>query len=265
MNDLTTPINNDGGPESEPDRLRLELEQARTELEALRRRKSSLVAMTAHDLRTPLAIVQGFAQLLASELGPDTDPAVDEYISNILAHSSSMEKMVENLVALDQYERGEINLKAERGNLNVLLDEALAQVEGLSAIKTLTISFRPAPAAAWVFVDVNQIGKALYNLLSHTIKYARPGSLIEIDITRAGEFLKVRFFDTNRRLTTDMIARLFNLGDMNPDGQNATGGMDMGLVLTRYIAEQHHGRIEATSRKGHGTTLDLFLPADHEE
>lgn len=263
MSDTTPPSGNSDQPESEPERLRHELAQARAEIDELKKRKSSLLAMAVHDLRTPLSIIQGFAQLLAAELEPDAGPAVDEYIANILAHSSSLENMIENLVALDHFERGDKSLTIECGDLNLLAEETIAQLEGLAGIKALTIAFHPAPTAAPADIDLGWMRRALYNLLSHVIKYARPGGRVAVDVARDGEFYRLRFHDPDRQLSPNMLTRLFDLVDVRQGENSAMKGMDMGLVIARYIAEQHYGQVGATAKKGHGMTLDLFIPPSH--
>lgn len=261
MSDSTLTSTGISEPEPELERLRHDLAQTKTELEELQRRKSGLLAMAVHDLRTPLAIIQGFAQLLAADLEPTADSTVGEYITNIMAHSDSLGNMVENLVALDQFERSETHLQIQRSNLNDLVEDAIAQVEGLTKIKNLKVLFHPSVAPAEVEVDEDLIHRALYNLLSHVIKYARPNTQVDITVDTASPYHRVRFHDPNRHLSAEIITRLFDLVDMNQDGMASLRGMDMGLVLTRLIAEQHAGRVEAAAKKGRGMTLDLRLPA----
>lgn len=246
--------------EDELVRLRRELAQLQKQLAQTQHRKSSLLAMAAHDLRTPLAIVQGFAQLLESELGADDNSAVTEYITNILVHSDSLGHMIENLVALDQIESGRLRLSTATCNLNELVEFALAQVEGLLKVKSLNIAYRGTFTPAWVEVDEHQIRRALYNLLSHVNKYARPGTQLHVNIEREDAFYRVQLLDPQRQLPADMLSRLFNLADINHEGTASLRGMDLGLVFARYVAEQHSGRVAATCAAEYGMSLAFYLP-----
>jgi len=249
-------------PEKEDElvRLRHELAQLQKQLAQTQHRKSSLLAMAAHDLRTPLAIVQGFAQLLEGELGADDNSNVTEYITNILVHSDSLSHMIENLVALDQIESGRLRLSAATCNLNELVEFALAQVEGLLKIKSLNIAYRGAYTPAWVEVDEHQIQRALYNLLSHVNKYARPGTQLQVNIEREDAFYRVQLLDPQRQLPAEMLSRLFDLADINHEGPASLRGMDLGLVFARHVAEQHGGRVAATCAAGYGLSLTFYLP-----
>lgn len=235
------------------------------ELEALvarfQHQQSSLLAMAVHDLRTPLTIIQGYAQLLSIELMPTRDTAIDEYTTNILAHAESLGNMIENLVALDQVERGQLRLSPVPCDLNVLVDNALAQVEGLLKVKNLQISLDPAPATTWINGDEHQIRRGLYNLLSHTAKYARPDSQLRVDVGRDGPFCCVRLLDPHRTLPADVLLKLFDVAEVQPSGAASLHGMDLGLILVRHVAEQHGGRVSASCSPGHGLTLALYLPA----
>ncbi len=245
------------------DELRL-LRHKVVELEALlnqfQLQQSSLLAMAVHDLRTPLTIIQGYAQLLSIELTPTRHPAIDEYTKNILVHAESLGIMIENLVALDQVEHRQLRLSPVQCDLNVLVDNVLAQVEGLLKVKNLQVSFDVAPAA-WIEGDEHQIRRSLYNLLSHTAKYARPDSQLRVAVEHDGPFCCVKFVDPNRSLTADALLKLFDVADVPQNGMASLYGMDLGLILARHIAEQHGGRVSASCSPGRGMTLSLYLPA----
>lgn len=246
--------------EDEIIRLRRELVQLQKQLAQTQVRKSSLLAMAAHDLRTPLAIIEGFAQLLESELDTDNNPAAAEYVSTILAHSDSLDHMIENLIALDQIESGQLRFSAVICNLNELVEFALAQVEGLLKLKNLSFIYHGTPAPAWVMVDEHQIQRALYNLLSHASKYARPGTQLQIEIGQESAFYNIQLHDPQRQIPPEMLSRLFDLADVNPEKRLSLRGMDLGLVFVRHVAEQHNGRVAATCVAEHGMTLKLYLP-----
>jgi signal transduction histidine kinase len=241
--------------------LRREFAQAVTQLEETQRRKSGLLAMAAHDLRTPLAIIQGYSQLLAADLAGDTDPAINEYLINIVAHADSLRNMVENLVALDQLEHGELRLATDRHDLNELVAQAVAEVEGLMMVKNVTIEHLNPSAPVWTWADEGQIRRALYNLLSHGIKYAHPGATLFIQADEKDAFGRVLLRDPARRIAPDVIVRLFDLVELEPDGAPSLRGMDLGLVLARRVAEAHGGRVAAMWEPERGTTLQLYLPA----
>jgi signal transduction histidine kinase len=246
--------------EHELRRLRQELEQAQARLARMERRKSSLLAMAVHDLRTPLAIIQGYSQLLAADLSPDANAGAREYIANIVAHADSLEAMIENLVLFDQVERGELRISCDQCDLIDLVDQATAQVEGLMSVKNLAIRRRVSPNPVRVAADERQIGRVLYNLLSHAAKYARPESELTVEIEARDGFGRLSLRDPHLVMSHDALARLFDLVENGAKDGTALRGVDMGLVVARYIVEAHGGRLEASCKPHLGATLLLYLP-----
>jgi K+-sensing histidine kinase KdpD len=240
--------------------LREQLARTEAQLAGIQRRKSSVVAMAVHDLRTPLAIIQGYSQLLAADL-PDESDTAHEYITNILAHAESLGKMVDNLMALDLLESGRFRLNVGRGDLNEHVGQVIAQVEGLTYLKDIAITYQPYPTPVWVRIDADQIDRVLYNLLSHATKYARPGSRLQIDATHEGAYGRVTITDSERKLNRENLSRLFDLVDIDQNGPASLRGTDIGLVLARLIAEEHHGRVEAIGAAKKGVAFALYLPA----
>lgn len=246
--------------EEELARTKRELALVRAQLQRLQQRKSSLLAMAAHDLRTPLAIIQGYSQLLAVGLTDETDAATREYLTTIVGHSTVLGNTIENLVALDQIERGEMGVSAVRCDLSELVLAALAQVEGLARVKGLAVHCVTPPTPLWVFADENQVGRVLYNLLSHGEKYAREGGELSIEVMREGDYGCVKLIDPRRVLAADMIARIFDLIEVTPEGRASVKGTDMGLVVARYVAEAHGGSVTVASSVADGTCFTLCLP-----
>lgn len=258
MNTPDSPAEVHAGKDDELRRLRRELAQVSLQLDLLQQRKTSLLAMAAHDLRTPLAIIQGYSQLLADDLLPDASPAVREYVVNILAHAESLGNMIENLMSLEQLERNQLHLAVDCVELCDVAEQAMAQVEGLLLVKELTVESDTSPVC--VTADEGQIRRILYNLLSHAAKYARPASTLRLEVVGDGSFGCISLTDPNRFLTEDTVARLFELVDVNTSGQTALRGMDIGLVLARQVVARHGGRVAAASTPQTGTTLSLYLP-----
>ena len=258
------PVSEDNESE-ELRRARRELERVKARLERLQQRKSSLLAMAAHDLRTPVAIIQGYSELLAGALAADTDPTIREYLTTIVAHTTSLRHGIENLVALDQMERGEVQLTAVRCDLNELVGQALAQVEGLMVVKSIAVTVAAPPEPLWIMADEEQVSRALYSLFGHAEKYAREnGQLLFTVVVDEGMGL-VTVRDPNRVLPGQMLARAFDLVEIGHDGRAALRGTDLGLVVARRVAEAHGGRAAVQSEVGQGTTFALYLPRAAEE
>ncbi len=259
------PVTPEADESGELRRLRRELARTNAKLERLQRRKSSLLAMAAHDLRTPLAIIMGYSQLLELGLAADADPTIREYVTTIVAHAASLRNGIENLVVLDGMERGEVTVTPTRCDLVELIGQALAQVEGLMVVKALDVTVDMPPAPIWVMADEDAVGRALYSLLSHAEKYAREHGRLLISVSGDEQIGRVAVRDPDRRLSAETVARAFDLVEVGRDGRPAVRGTDLGLVVARHVAEAHGGRVEAASDDAGGTTFALSLPRAGEE
>ncbi len=216
--------------------------------------------MAAHDLRTPLAIIQGYAQLLANEPLISANPDTAEYLATIVVHSEALGIMLENLFTLDQLDRNDLRLVPAQADLTELVAQAIAQTEGLARVKSIGIELHCQEEKLWVNADVTLIGRVLYNLLGHTIKYARPDTRLVASVDREGNYGRMQLADPHRALSAEQQAHLFDPLDTNHSGIASLRGMDMGLVLARQVAKAHGGTADATCQPERGVTLCLRLP-----
>jgi signal transduction histidine kinase len=209
-----------------------------------------LLAMASHDLRTPLTIIQGYGQLLEGNLSADADPLLREAAVTIVAYAKSFQYLIQNLTALEQSERGELRLSPTRRDLNELAGAALAEIDGLLTIKGVSLDCHLAPSAVWIEADPDHIARALYSLLAHAEKSARPGGKLRLEVVGADDFGRVLLSDPDRILSPERIGRLFELE------QHA----DLGLIAARSIVEAHGGRLVAHGEPGEGVSFGLYLP-----
>jgi signal transduction histidine kinase len=168
--------------------------------------------------------------------------------------------MIENLALFDQAERGELRVTCDQCDFGELVDQTIAQVEGLTALKNLTIRSRISADPVRVAADEKQIGRVLYNLLSHATKYAQPESELAVEVAGEDGFGWLSLRDPHRFLNDNVLARLFDIVENGAKDGAALWGTDMGLVVARHIVEAHGGRLEASCKPGLGTAFLLYLP-----
>ena len=111
-----------------------------------------------------------------------------------------------------------------------------------------------------ISADAAHIGRVLYNLLSHAIKYALPAAALSLVTRQTEGFAWLELRDRQRSLLPDLLARLFEPAESNQNNPASLRGMDMGLVLVRQVAEAHGGSAGANYEPDRGVTLTLRLP-----
>ena len=228
--------------------------------------KSEFLSTAAHELRTPMASIYGFADLL---LGQEFSPEEQrDFIGTIFKQSELMVSIINELLDLARIE-------ARRGK-----DFTIARVELRALLHEVVGGFkppngRPAPVEPltngplWVRADSKKLTQALNNVLSNAHKYSPEGSPIEIEfILSAGEGdilprIGIRVIDHGIGMTPAQLARIFERF-YRADTSGKVPGTGLGMSITKEIIELHGGEVELASQFGSGTSVTLWIPASEE-
>lgn len=242
------------------------LAKANAELAASNEQKNRLMGMLAHDLRTPLQVVVGFAELLEQRLDGRLEAAERACLERIRESSLSMRHMVEDALSLAALQAGRLRLTRRPTDLaalvrrNVSMNRVLA--EGKCIIIELSVPERPLPMAE---IDPAKLDQLLNNLLSNAVKYSDRGGRVRVALSEAageeGGRVRLRVSDGGRGIPPAELAQLFQpfarTGRLGTEGEGTVG---LGLYICRSIVEGHGGRITADSAPGRGSTFTVDLP-----
>jgi PAS domain S-box-containing protein len=223
-----------------------------------RRRKHFTTA--THELRTPMASVLGFSELL---LKREFDPATSrELVEIIHRQATRLVSLINQLLDLARIEAGGTEA-LDIGPLAApeLIRQTLAGIEGLG--DTARIQVELAPGLAPLLGDADKLMQALTNILSNSIKYSAPGSAILIDAYPAvldnGAALAIRVRDHGIGMSTEQLAQVFDAFYRADAGSNVPGS-GLGMTIFKEIIDLHGGTVELQSAPGAGTTITLVLP-----
>ncbi|AWJ86611.1 histidine kinase (plasmid) [Azospirillum sp. TSH58] len=238
------------------------LAKANAELAASNEQKNRLMGMLAHDLRTPLQVVVGFAELLEQRLDRRLEATERACLERIRESSLSMRHMVEDALSLAALQAGQLRLARRPSDLvalvrrNVSMNRVLA--EGKSITIELSVPEHPLPMAD---IDPAKLDQLLNNLLSNAIKYSDRGGRVRVALSEAGGRARLRVSDDGRGIPTAELTQLFQpfarTGRLGTEGEGTVG---LGLYICRSIVEGHDGRITADSAPGRGSTFTVDLP-----
>jgi len=225
-----------------------------TAISDLERGRRELFAMTNHDLRTPLTVILGFAQLAKKAIGRDPDRA-QRTLDDIERQTRRMIRLVQDLLDVARFESGVIPVVPEPGDLAARVRDAVARQPSAERF-TVTIPDEAMPA----FFDPDRVDQILDNLLSNAIRHTQPGTAVEVRLVREGSELVLRVIDRGGGIAADERARLFRPFYQTPRGRQY-GGTGLGLHISRRIAEAHRGRLWLESTGPDGSTFAFALPA----
>lgn len=231
-------------------------EQARlaSERESLR---NDLLAALSHDLRTPLTVLFGQAEILTLDLASEGS-AHAKQASEIRQHVLNTTRLVNNLLDMARIQSGGFNLKKEWLTLEEVVGSALKMLEpGLLHPVNLSL---PAPLTL-IHVDGPLFERVLINLLENAIKYAGPQAGIGIEAHVEGEHLQLDVWDNGPGIPPGQEQRVFDKFARG-NKESAVPGVGLGLAICRAIVEVHGGTIAVYNRPQGGACFRVTLRQD---
>jgi signal transduction histidine kinase len=245
-------------------RLNQQLKNDKAHFDGLRRSAmedlENFVYVISHNLKTPVASIQGFANILQEEVGPALEMEHQHFLERIQKNAATMEKMV---LALLEFSRvGRATIKLERVDINALVRSVIDEMCWRGQDSEVEFVFpRQAEEPPSLLADVAELKIVFDNLISNAVKYRRPEALLRIEI---GWEEQPRFYvfwvrDNGMGMDPAFQAKAFDLFQRAPNvGQ--IFGTGVGLAIVRRIVENHQGLVRLHSKLGEGTTVYFTLP-----
>jgi two-component system sensor histidine kinase ArlS len=216
------------------------------------------VSDASHELRTPISVIQGYANLL-DRWGKNDEKTLQESIAAIKDEAANMKDLVEQLLFLARGDNNTIMLQAEPFNLSELANEVIHEMTLIDS----THNFTPKLKDVTVTADKGLIKQALRILVDNAIKYTDPGGNIALITESADGYAKLSVRDDGIGISPEIVPRIFDRFYRADESRaRATGGAGLGLSIAKWITSRHGGHMEVLSREGVGTKISLVLPAE---
>ncbi len=229
-----------------------------TPLRELEEQRETYTHTISHDLRAPLAVIDGRTHLLADEI--EQAKLNGELASNLHAIQKAtrrMNIMIQDLVDVARLEGGQLALDLESVELTSYISDILERAEPLPAAERLNVDLpRDLPL---VHADPERLERVFSNLLSNAFKYSFPGTIVNILARRHGDEVVISIADKGPGIDPDDIPRLFKKFS-RAGAKRETEGIGLGLYLCRILVEAHGGRIWVNSEPGRGSTFSFTVP-----
>ena len=246
---------------SELTNIQRETIKANAELKRVSEQKSIMLGVAAHDLRTPLGVISGYAEFHEYILGDRIEKKELNYIQHIRQSSAAMQKMIENLLNLSSIESGRLMLDRSPVNMVELLEQCIGFNAPIGARKGITLNLNISEGLPIMVIDGQKISQVLENLVNNAIKYSRPNTNVEIAAHCTDELMQIIVSDEGPGIHSHEINALFK--PFGKTSNRPTGGeisTGLGLVICKNIVEGHGGQITVSSQVGKGTTMAFTIP-----
>jgi signal transduction histidine kinase len=227
-------------------------------VERLASERARFAATAAHELRTPLASLRVYSDLIAEE----RDPAKRErYAREIAGQTDRLGRVVANVLEVTRLERGTFALRPEPGEIGRAVAECVARLEPHMEAAQCPIELRVAPDLPAVAFDPDALHHVVDNLVDNAEKFSRDASdrSIRVDVMREGEGVAIVVSDRGPGVPEELLreARPFRRGA----SPIAPSGLGLGLFLVDRIVKGHGGALRSTRREGGGAAVHVYLPA----
>ena len=234
-----------------------ELRTAYQGLQNLDHLKSEFINIAAHELRTPLSVLMGYALMMAEQLrGTER-----EQLRYILANAERLHRIVDNMFSLRFLEHGQAELYLETFDAARALRAVIEAYRGLASRKEQTVALDLAEGLGQITADHSLFDLMIGNLLSNAIKFSGRASPIRVKAWSDVNQITFVVRDQGRGLTPAEQAKIFDrFYQASESLTREEGGLGLGLAITRAVVRSHHGKIWVESEPGKGSAFYISLP-----
>ena len=214
----------------------------------------TLISDISHQIKTPVAAANTFAQLL-DDKGISNEER-SEYIATLQTSLEKLTFLTNSLIKMSRLESGMISLKPEKNSLNDIILQAVKTVYAKAKEKNITITFDCEQNFKAV-LDFNWTAEAITNVLDNAVKYTPNGGIVGLEITEYPSYLRLDISDNGIGIPEEEQAKIFGRFYR---GKYSAGidGVGIGLYLTRDIIQKQHGYIKVRSDKN-GSSFSVFV------
>lgn len=237
-----------------------ELADANQRLMGLNKQKDYLLGMVAHDLRSPISAMYGWADLLTSNrLNPEE---YQEFATAIQETSGKMLNLINNLLDISAIEQGELRLNLAPVDVGQFVGQVCRLNRRIGRMEGIELATNVEPGLPQGLFDPNRIEQVLDNLIGNAFKFSAPGSVVTLDVRHSEDALEFSVADQGQGIPPEDLEIIFQpfRGAHNAQSSSGEKSHGLGLTICKRIVELHGGRIGVTSAPGEGSCFTFTLP-----
>jgi two-component system phosphate regulon sensor histidine kinase PhoR len=224
--------------------------------------KNDFVSHVSHELKTPLASITAYSEMLSDGEAEDEETR-KEFYSVIQGQAARLNRLIEDILNISRIESGLIKVDKNPVSLTILIEEQLQMVKGYAEEKNIEIISQKPIVFDQVYADRDMISQVIVNLLSNAVKYTPAGGSVKIEteVDEIGRLARVSITDTGVGIPENELEHIFDKFYRVGANKKQAKGTGLGLNLVKQIVEKvHDGRVFVTSEVGKGSTFGFELP-----
>ncbi len=241
----------------EKKRLDQESRALREEKEAMER---NFVTMVTHQLRSPLAAIFQYIEVLLSDIGGELNEIQREMLERARDRLDGLLQLINDWLDMSRIQTGEILHRLQPVKLSSCVDAALAGLELAAKEKSVQIITKLSPDLPEVSADTDTFREVLSNIISNAIKYNKPNGTVIIEAREEPDWVVLEVTDTGPGMDEKEIPFIFDQFYRSKSKDiRKMEGTGLGLAIAHRIVRAHGGKIEVRSQLGQGSTFSIFL------
>jgi len=239
------------------------------------RSKSAFISVAAHELKTPITLIEGYASMMVDLLQQGKGTNLESLLAGMNTGIDRLRAIVEDMIDVSMIDNNLLQLNYQPMQVAQMLEALYLEVEPILRVRKLTLSIKEFDGdREWTYIDAGRIMQAIRNVINNAIKFTPDGGTITIDGRTLSGFIEVTICDTGIGIAVEDQAMIFEkfgqLGrvDLHSSGKTKFkgGGPGLGLPIARGILDAHGGSIWVESPghdeiKNPGSTFHILIPA----
>ncbi|MBN1856990.1 MAG: HAMP domain-containing histidine kinase [Dehalococcoidia bacterium] len=249
--------------EDELGELALTFNSMAEQLELRERGRKQLLADVAHELRTPLSIIQGNLEAWRDGVVAPTA----ESIAPVHEEAVTLARLITDLRDLSLAEAGQLSLHREPTNMQELVSSVLGSYSERAGTHGVALNFAPEAQLPPVDVDPGRVRQVLSNLLDNALRHTPRDGSIRVSLSAGPpEFLTISVEDDGAGIAAEDLPHVFeHFYKVDRSRERSRSGSGIGLAIVKQIVEAHGGQVRVVSTPGKGSSFSFTLPASHTE
>ncbi len=240
-----------------------QLERQNQELIRMNQLKNDMIAVTSHDLKSPLSAIIGYANLLEQYFSTLPEEKKLHYIQRIEEEGNKQLRFINKLLDLYRIESGAINLELANDRLDLLVRNCIATQKHVAAERNISIRFHTTGNPTTILFDPLRMDQVISNILSNAIKFSPANTSIDVYYKQDKHSAVVEICDRGTGIDEKEILHIFDRYYMGrTDFEIRPEGSGLGLYIVKNITNLHDGDVSARNRSKGGSSFTIWIPAN---
>ncbi len=230
----------------------------------LSKTKNDFVSHVSHELKTPLASINAYAEMLVDGEAKDEEE-IKQFAAVIQTQAQRLNRLIEDILNISRIESGLTKINRQSVSVAVLITAAVEMIKSYAAEKDITVIVTHSIICDQVYADKDMITQVIINLLSNAVKYTPRGGEVTIscDVNDTDHLVHVTVSDTGVGICAEDIGHIFDKFYRVEENKKYATGTGLGLNLVKQTVEKiHEGTVSVTSKPDEGSTFEFTLPLE---